>query len=105
MTDPIRVLLVVDHPLLRLGLARTLGDSPDIRVVGEFGEVKAVRAVADPPSVFVLAMAPLRQRTNEAIELAIAARPLVRRWPGINAVFLVSSDDGTIARAAEDVGA
>ena len=35
MSDPIRVVLVDDHPLFREGVAHTLGTEPDIRVVGE----------------------------------------------------------------------
>jgi two-component system, NarL family, nitrate/nitrite response regulator NarL len=34
MTDMIRVVLADDHPIYRDGLARTLGDAPDITVVG-----------------------------------------------------------------------
>ncbi len=35
MTDPIRVLVVDDHPVVRRGIQSLLAEEPDIEVVGE----------------------------------------------------------------------
>ncbi len=48
MTDPVRVLLVDDDPLVRSGLVMLLGGAPGIEVVGEAGDGDEVpTAVAD----------------------------------------------------------
>jgi DNA-binding NarL/FixJ family response regulator len=56
MHHPIRVLLVDDHPALRLGLRVLLDQAADIQVVGEAGDVEsALRALeSSQPHVVVL---------------------------------------------------
>jgi len=56
MTKPIRVLLVDDHPAIRVGLRVLLDRADDIQVVGEAGDAEgALHAIADQqPSVVVL---------------------------------------------------
>ncbi len=43
---PVRVLLADDHELVRQGLAQILGDTPDVRVVGQTGKAAQVAALA-----------------------------------------------------------
>jgi len=60
MLNPISVLLVDDHALLRRGLRRTLEDDPEIQVVGEAGDgleaVQLARKLAPQVVVMDLAM-------------------------------------------------
>ena len=46
----IRVLLVDDQPLIRLGFRMVLEGEPDLEVVGEADEGAAAVAIADPSS-------------------------------------------------------
>lgn len=59
MKEPIRVLLVDDHGILRAGLRALLANEPDIEVVGEAadGEEAVAQAVALDPDVIVLDIA------------------------------------------------
>jgi DNA-binding NarL/FixJ family response regulator len=55
-TDPVRVLIVDDDPLVRAGLSMILGGVPDVRVVGEAadgGEVPAAVAAYAPDVVLM----------------------------------------------------
>jgi DNA-binding NarL/FixJ family response regulator len=56
MSEPIRVLLVDDHPALRVGLRVLLDQADDIKVVGEAGDTEeALRKIAvQQPDVVVL---------------------------------------------------
>ena len=56
MTDPVRVLLVDDDPLVRAGLSMILSSDPGIAVVGEAadGAVAMDRVLADRPDVVLM---------------------------------------------------
>ncbi len=45
--NPVRVLIIDDHPLLRLGVRQALEAQEDIRVAGECADIAAVRAWLD----------------------------------------------------------
>ena len=56
MSEPIRVMLVDDHPIVRSGLTVMIDDEDDLRVVGEAGDARAaVHGVLElQPDVVVL---------------------------------------------------
>jgi DNA-binding NarL/FixJ family response regulator len=56
VTDPIRVVLADDHPLLRLGLRQVIEAEPDLRVIGEAADGRAAfdLVLREQPDVTVL---------------------------------------------------
>ena len=88
MPEPIRVLVVDDHPVVRQGLRTFLDLQPDITVVGEAADGAACVAAADrlTPDVVLLdlrmpggdgvaALRGLRERGNRARVLVITSFP------------------------------
>ena len=56
MTGTIRLVLADDHPIYRDGLARSLGDAPDVEIVGQAGDGEQAAAVVlrERPDVVLL---------------------------------------------------
>jgi two-component system response regulator NreC len=59
MSDPIKILLVDDHTIVRQGLARMLNDQPDMQVVGEAinGRVAVDQAIELDPDIVIMDIA------------------------------------------------
>lgn len=85
----LRVLLVDDHDVVRLGLRALLAEAPDVEVVGEAGDGEAAlqRWAELRPDVAVvdLSMAPM-----DGVTLT---RELVRRWPEARVLVLTMHDE------------
>lgn len=95
MTE-IRILLVDDHAIVRLGLTTLLGDQPDLKVVGEASTAQeAVDSVERlKPDVTLM---DIRLPGEGGIE---AARQITRRFPKTRVVMLTSfADEDLIVRA------
>ena len=60
MSDPIRIAVVDDHPMLREGVVRTLADEGDIEVVGE-------GATAQQAIDFLATLGTLERGVNERV--------------------------------------
>jgi two-component system, NarL family, response regulator DevR len=94
----IRVLLVDDHEIVRLGLMTLINDHPQMEVVGEAGTAaEAIRAVErlDPQVVLM----DVRIPGEGGIE---AARQVTSRFPRTKVVMLTSfADDELILRAIQ----
>ena len=95
-TDPIRLLLVDDHEVVRVGLRKVLEADPQMVVVGEAetaGEAVA-RAQADRPGVVLM---DIRLPDGSGIE---ACREILATCPGVRVLFLTSfADDETVLAA------
>lgn len=92
MTDPIRVVVADDHPLMREGIARTLSESGRFEVVAHAaGADEAVALVAHhAPDLAILDIS----MPGGGIE---AARRIARDAPGAKVVML------TVSEADEDI--
>jgi two-component system response regulator DevR len=92
----IRVLLVDDHRIVRLGLVTLIGDQSDMEVVGEADNTaEAVRAAERlQPDVMLM---DVRMPGEGGVE---ATRQITSRFPGIKVVMLTSfADDELIIRS------
>ncbi|MFI5806727.1 response regulator [Streptomyces sp. NPDC051561] len=87
--DPIRVFLLDDHEVVRLGLTDLLDSEPDISVVGDAGsaEQALVRGPALRPDVAVL---DVRLPDGDGISVC---RELRSRMPELACLMLTSFDD------------
>ncbi len=92
----IRILLVDDHAIVRLGLKTLIGDQPNMEVVGEASTAaEAVRAAERlRPDVVLM---DIRMPGEGGLE---ATRQITARFPQIKVVMLTSfADDELVVRA------
>jgi DNA-binding NarL/FixJ family response regulator len=101
VTVPIRVLLVDDHPALRVGLRVLLDQAPDIEVVGEAGDsAEALAAVAGLRPDVVVLDCQLPGEGGTAVAQAVQARG----W-GTRILALSSYADDGYVRGMVEAGA
>lgn len=94
--NPIRILLVDDHEVVRVGLKKVLEADPQMVVAGEAataGEA-VTRAQADHPDVVLM---DIRLPDGDGIQ---ACRDILATCPGVRVLFLTSfADDETVLAA------
>lgn len=87
----LRILLVDDHEVVRLGLTTLLGDVADVELVGEAGSGREALQACERlnPDVVIL---DIRLPDQSGVEVC---RQIVERWPHIKVIILTSylSDD------------
>ena len=98
---PVRVLIVDDHAMVRIGLKHCLASYGDIVVVGEAGNGReAVRqAEAGQPDVVLMDLVMPELNGTEAI------RQIKARWPEIKVLALTSFIEEQYITAALEAGA
>jgi DNA-binding NarL/FixJ family response regulator len=99
--NPLRVLVVDDHPLFRLGLAAMLDAEPDFTVVGEAADGQAALAAADALGPEVVVM-DLHLPDITGIE---TTRRILAGHPAIGVLMLTMSDETDSVFAAMRAGA
>ncbi len=87
--DPIRILLVDDHQVVREGLRRMLELEADLRVVGEAADAKEVFAQVELLSPEVILM-DIKMPGMGGIELT---RQLKAKYPSCNVIMLTLYDE------------
>ena len=101
MGEPIRVLIVDDHPVYRDGLRGLIERAPDLELVGEAETgVEAVSVAAETRPAIVLM--DLRMPEMSGIE---ATRRIVQADPGVGVLVLTMSEDDDSLFAAMRAGA
>lgn len=101
MKETVKVLLVDDHEVVRLGLMTLLEDVPWVEVVGEAGS--AAEAIAEvsahQPDAVVM---DIRMPGESGID---ACREIRRRWPHTSVIMLTSHADDELIFQALQAGA
>ncbi len=98
---PLRILLIDDSPLIRLGLKAALEDQPELLIVGEAGSVETGLTAVEKlrPDVVLL---DLRLPDRPGTE---ACREITRRHPAIRVLMLTSSTQERNVQEAITAGA
>ena len=92
----LRILLVDDHEVVRLGLATLLEDTPGVSVVGEAGSAREALVACErlDPDLVILDI-----RLPDQPGVAVC-RQIVERWPRIKVIMLTSyANDDLITEA------
>src|SRR5574340_292478 len=99
--EPIRVLLVDDHPIVRQGVRSVLSNHPDISVVGEADSANALFACLDTtqPNVILL---DIRMPGSNGIEITLRIK---REHPEIKVIVLSTYDEDEFLLGALRAGA
>lgn len=96
----LRVALVDDHPVFRMGMANLLGSLDGITVVGVAGDADAARSLVDDDVDIVLM--DLDLGSDSGIDLTAE---LVQRLPGLHVLVMTMHEDDEYVRAALRAGA
>jgi DNA-binding NarL/FixJ family response regulator len=101
MSQPIRVLVVDDHPLFRQGLRTLVDDAETLELVGEAdsGPAAVEQATARAPDLVLM---DLHLPGFDGVE---ATRRIVAAVPGIRVLVLTMADDTSSVQAALRAGA
>lgn len=98
----IRVGIVDDHPVFRLGLKRALERESDVDIVWEMGSAANLDAVmAKSPVDLVL----MDVYLDDAKDGMAATRGLRERWPEVKVAMMSASLDARVESASKRVGA
>jgi len=99
--QPIRVLIVDDHNMVRRGLATILKLEPDLQLVGEAGNGReAVEACGRVQPDVVLMDLIMPEMSGAAATAAIR-----RQWPQVQVIALTSFQEKELVREARRAGA
>lgn len=97
----LRILLVDDHEVVRLGLSTLLEDVPDVTIVGEAGSAgEALQACESlKPDLVIL---DIRLPDQNGVDVC---REIIKRWPQIRVIILTSYVNDELIAGAIRAGA
>ena len=100
MSEPIRVLLADDHPVVRRGLISIIHEDPGLRVIAETGDgEEALRQIAElRPGVAILDI------DMPGLNGLSVAREAMAQKIGTRIIFMTFHADEDLMRAAMDLG-
>ena len=100
-TDPIRIVIVDEHPMVRRGLASFLKISPGLELVGEArdGEESILICERERPDVVLMDLVMPRMNGIEA------TKAIRERWPEIQVIALTSFAEKEMVQDALQAGA
>src|SRR5688572_27557001 len=101
MTQPIRVMIVDDHDIVRRGLSMFLHGFDDLMLVGEAANAPDALRVCDQVQPDVILM-DIMMPDTDGITLT---RTLRTKHPGVQVVILTSSMDEALVQSALQAGA
>lgn len=101
MKGVVRVVLIDDHEIVRLGLKTLLGDIPWVEVVAEGGTAEEALQVAAKYNPDVVVM-DIRMPGKSGID---ACQKIVKRWPDMKVIMLTSYDEDALIFKAIRAGA
>jgi DNA-binding NarL/FixJ family response regulator len=101
MTDPIRVLVVDDHPVFRMGMAALLDSIDGISVVAQAEDAAGAVAAADAAELDVVIM-DLHLGASSGVD---ATREIVQRHPALGVLVVTMMDDDDSVFASMRAGA
>jgi DNA-binding NarL/FixJ family response regulator len=100
VAEPIRVAIVDDHPVFRMGMAGLLGSLQDITVVAQ--AANAAQALAMEPNSADVVLMDLNLGKDSGVE---TTRELLRRDPGVRVLVVTMREDDESVVACMRVGA
>jgi DNA-binding NarL/FixJ family response regulator len=100
VAEPIRVAIVDDHPVFRMGMAGLLGSLDGITVVAQAAD--AAQALAMEPSSADVVLMDLNLGQDSGVE---TTRELLRRDPGVRVLVVTMREDDESVVACMRVGA
>ncbi len=100
-SNPIRVMIVDDHPMVRRGLAAFVKASPDLELVGEAGDGREALDICARVQPDVILMDLVMPKIS-GVE---ATRTIRQHCPQVQVVALTSFQDKDLVRQALEAGA
>jgi NarL family two-component system response regulator LiaR len=100
-TEPIRVMIVDDHPMVRRGLAAFLKGSSGLQFVGEAGDGQEAVRLCDQfqPDVILMDL------VMPTMSGAVATRAIRAKCPQVQVIALTSFQEKELVREALEAGA
>jgi two-component system, NarL family, invasion response regulator UvrY len=97
----IKLVLVDDHDIVRVGLKRLLENQQDIKIIGDFGDGETAYEFIRKNETDVIVM-DLSMPGKGGIE---STRQIKKQFPKINILILSMHDNSTMAKKVMDAGA